>query len=319
MISTQSDSSLRLFSKYIDRIRKNVELSRFTASRIGGLADYLIEVFSSEELSDVVSSLWEADEDFTLLGSGSNVLISDKGIRGVVILNHAKKIRLDVESEPFIVWAESGANFGSLARQVASKGFSGLEWAAGVPGTVGGAVVGNAGAHDGDVGKSLYLAEILHLINGERRSFRKEKWLPARFEYSYRYSILKEAKIKDVVLSAGFRLRKGDAIVMMKKMDEFVAYRKRTQPPGASMGSMFKNPPGDYAGRLIEAAGLKGMQIGDAEISSLHANFFVNHGHAKALDVMRLIQIAQEKIYNKFGVKLQLEIELLGDWQELEQ
>lgn len=314
MIKTKSDSLPQIYSRYAERIKQNAALSRLTAARIGGPADYLIEVFSSDELADVVGSLWEANEDFTLLGGGSNVLISDKGIRGVVVLNHARNVKILSDKEPFIVWAESGTNFGFLARHVALKGYSGLEWAAGIPGTVGGAVVGNAGAHGGDVSKNLNLAEILHLINGERRNYRVEKWQPARFGFNYRYSVLKEKTKRDVVLSAEFRLIRADMNKITEKMKEYVDYRRKTQPPGATMGSMFKNPTGDFAGRLIEASGLKGVRIGDAEISNIHANFFVNHGHAKALDVLRLIQIAQEKVYSDFGIKLELEIELLGDW-----
>jgi len=314
MIQLQMESLLHIFGKYSDRVKEGVELSRYTSARVGGKADYFIEAFSADELGDIVSSLWEAQEQFTLLGGGSNVLISDKGIRGIVVLNRAKSVHYQIEEEPYVVWAESGANLGALARQVSQKGFSGLTWAAGIPGTIGGAVFGNAGAHGGEIANSLYLAEILHLINEEGVVYRKEKWLPTRFQFSYRSSVLKEGKVKGIVLIAGFQVYKAEKSDVINKLNEFVEFRKRTQPPGASTGSMFKNPPGDFAGRLIDAAGLKGFRVGDAEISEHHANFFINRGSATAMDIYQLIQVARETVYKKFGVKLELEIELLGEW-----
>jgi len=145
-----------------DRLQTEVPLARYTSARVGGPADYLAEVRSANELAQYVSRMWELDVPFVILGGGSNVLVSDAGVRGVVLLNHARRVRFDLEAEPPEVWAESGANFGAVARQAASRGLGGLEWAAGIPGTVGGALVGNAGAHGGDMAGNVLLAEILH-------------------------------------------------------------------------------------------------------------------------------------------------------------
>jgi UDP-N-acetylmuramate dehydrogenase len=206
------------------------------------------------------------------------------------------------------VRAEAGAGFSQLAHRAAARGFSGLEWAATVPGTVGGAVYGNAGAFGGDVAHGLLHADLLTESG-------RETWPVEQFAYGYRTSILKRGERKAVVLEAEFALSPASREEVSARIQGFTARRKETQPPGASMGSMFKNPPGDYAGRLIEAAGLKGARIGNAEISALHANFFVSRGTARAADIRSLIKLARSTVADRFGVELELEIELIGDWQ----
>ena len=238
--------------------------------------------------------------------TGSNILVSDQGVRGVVILNKAKATEFRPGPEPS-VWAESGVILTNLAHRCAAQGFSGLEWAATVPGTVGGAVYGNAGAFGGDIAHNLLRAELMTL-NG------REWWPVEKMEYGYRTSLLKQGHQKAIILSVEFGLKIGESETIKTTIDQFGARRKASQPPGASMGSMFKNPPGDYAGRLIEAAGLKGMRIGNAEISSVHANFFVNHGETHAADIRALILLAQKTVHDKFGVNLELEVEVIGDW-----
>jgi UDP-N-acetylmuramate dehydrogenase len=288
------------------RLQENVILAPFTSARIGGPADALITVKSADELAETVARLWEMGVAYTLFGGGSNVLVSDRGVRGVVILNRAKEVRFDSGDQPK-VWAEAGAGFSSLAQR-AEEGLSGLEWAAAVPGTVGGAVYGNAGAFGGDMAGNLVYAELL-TENG------RERWPVEKMEYGYRTSVLKRSTLKFVILAAEMRLSHSTKEAVRFKIDEFVSKRKSTQPPGASMGSMLKNPPGDFAGRLIEAAGLKGTRIGNAEISSVHGNFFVNHGDTKASDVRELIELTQKTVEEKFGVKLELEIEMIGEWE----
>jgi UDP-N-acetylmuramate dehydrogenase len=299
------------------RLEADASLARYSAARLGGLADLLLEVNSAEDLAQAASLLWKLDQPFMILGGGSNVLISDLGVRGVVILNRARQVRFEETTTPPQVWAESGANFGLLARQAAQRGLSGLEWAVGIPGTVGGAVTGNAGAHGGDMAGNIQLAEILHRMDGaENASPTREDWPPERFKFAYRSSILKRDPGKAVVLSATLALEHSTTAKVQARTEEFNLYRRRTQPPGASMGSMFKNPPGDYAGRLIEAAGLKGSSIGGAEISSLHANFFLNQGEATASDVRALIELARQEVSRQFGIQLELEIELIGEWPD---
>ncbi|MBN2045658.1 MAG: UDP-N-acetylmuramate dehydrogenase [Anaerolineales bacterium] len=283
-------------------------LAKYTSARIGGPADVVLTAPSAEKLAEMVLLVWEEELPYLLIGGGSNMLVSDQGVRGVVILNRARRVEFDLLTPS--VTADSGSNFGAVARQAGRKGFTGMEWAAGIPGTVGGAVVGNAGAHGGDTAGNLILAEVLHHTKG-RQSLTVQD-----LAYGYRTSILKTKSEFAVVLSATFSLSPGEPEVIRARMDELVEFRKRTQPLGASMGSMFKNPPGDYAGRLIEAAGLKGTRIGDAQISEMHANFFINHGAASGADVFGLISTARQKVEEKFGVRLELEIELVGEWDE---
>jgi len=297
-----------LRSAFGERLQENVTLAPFTSARIGGTADALVTVGSADELGDTVARLWELGAPYIILGGGSNVLVSDRGVRGVVVLNRAKDVRFDSGDQPK-VWAESGAGFSSLANRAAEHGLAGLEWAAAVPGTVGGAVYGNAGAFGGDMAGNLIYAELL-------TENRRERWPVERMEYGYRTSVLKQSTLKFVILAAEMRLNHSTKEAVRFKIGEFVSKRKSTQPPGASMGSMFKNPPGDFAGRLIEVAGLKGARIGNAEISAVHGNFFINHGDTKSSEIRKLIEMAQRTVAEKFGVKLELEIELIGEWDE---
>jgi UDP-N-acetylmuramate dehydrogenase len=297
------------------RLRREELLTRYTAARLGGSAEALLEVQNKKELAQVVRLCWSNGIPFVILGGGSNVLVSDAGVRGLVIINRARRVQFDEKAKPPSVWAESGANFGALARQAAQRGLSGLEWAAGIPGTVGGAVVGNAGAHGAEIADDLLLAEILHYNWAEGdSSIQIERWEADQLAYSYRSSVLKHWSGRAVVLAACLRLERREPEKIEAKMQELATYRRRTQPPGATIGSMFKNPPGDYAGRLIEAAGLKGLRVGDAQISEVHANFFINLGQASASDFYSLIQMTKTSVVQQFGVNLELEIELLGEW-----
>lgn len=275
----------------------------------------LLEVQALDDLVEAVRICWQEAYPYRILGGGSNVLVSEAGIRGLVIINRARQVIFDEQSDPVRVRAESGANFGLVARQAASKGLAGLEWAVGIPGTVGGAVVGNAGAHGGDMAAILIMVEILHRKSVGQSVEAQRVELPVEeLEYGYRSSVLKRQPGENVVLSAQMALRRSRAQDVQTKLDDLVAFRRRAQPPGASMGSMFKNPPGDYAGRLIEAAGLKGYRLGDAQISPLHANFFINLGNASARDIYRLIEHARQTVAEKSGISLELEVELIGEW-----
>ena len=291
-----------------DKLQENISLAAYTSARIGGKADALIVANSADELTEIIAKLWEMDIPYLVLGGGSNLLISDVGFPGVTVLNKAKAIRF-VEGEAPSVLVESGVTMSRLANQAATKGLAGLEWAATVPGTVGGAVYGNAGAFGGDMAGSLLHLELL-TQNG------REYWDVSALEYAYRSSKLKRDAIKCAILSAELKLTNGEQAEIQERMRAFIQKRKLTQPPGASMGSMFKNPEGDFAGRLIEDAGLKGTRIGNVEISTKHANFFVNHGETKASDVIALIELTQKTVFEKFGEKLELEIEIIGKAHE---
>jgi UDP-N-acetylmuramate dehydrogenase len=304
-----------LAAEYGEKLHRDVPLSRYTAARIGGPADALLSVEDAAELADAASRLWELHLPFVVLGGGSNILVSDSGVRGVVLLNHARQMRFDSAGDPPSVWAESGTNFGLIARKAAGLGLSGMEWAVGIPGSLGGAVVGNAGAHGGDTAGNLFVATILQLPEMSLLGSHpvQEEWSADQFDYDYRSSILKNSR-RGVVLSARLHLGKSTPQAVQAVVDRYTEQRRRTQPPGASMGSMFKNPPGDYAGSLIDACGLKGTRQGDAEISGLHANFFINQGNATAKDVLTLMRIAQQAVKERFGIRLEPEIEFIGDW-----
>jgi UDP-N-acetylmuramate dehydrogenase len=318
------------------RLECEVTMARFTSARVGGPADYWFEAHSVDELAWAANTLWQLGAPFIVLGGGSNVLVSDAGFRGVVVHNQARQVQFEhlegVSSDQQVtVLAEAGANFGALARQAAALGLAGLEWAAGIPGTVGGAVAGNAGAHGGDVAGSLVVANILHWNRSRpdepAGEAVREIWPVEKFEYGYRTSRLKRSAIGRwaphpqpawVVLEARFGLIRSNQAETQAKIEVYNAYRRRTQPPGASLGSMFKNPPRsvstETAGQLIDKAGLKGARQGAAEISTLHGNFFINHGDATALDIYHLIDWARRTVYDRFGVQLELEIELVGSW-----
>ncbi len=305
MASAQSITTLR--SAFGDRLQENVLLAPYTSARIGGSADALLIATSADELAKAMAAIWNQDIPYLVLGGGSNVLVSDKGVRGVVVLNRAKAVHFDAEGEKPKVWVESGVGTANLSRRVASHGLSGLEWAAAVPGTVGGAVYGNAGAFGGDMAGNLILAEIFTPSG-------REEWTAEDLGYGYRTSILKRQHPKAVVLSAELSLQHSSKAEVTEKLSKFSAQRKAAQPPGASMGSMFKNPPGDFAGRLIEAAGLKGERIGNAEVSPVHANFFINRGQTSSQDIRRLVTRVQDKVLEKFGIELEPEIEFIGEW-----
>ena len=290
------------------RLREHQPLARYTSARIGGPADALVDINTADELAEAAQTLWDLGLPFIVLGGGSNLLISDAGVRQVVLFNQANAVRFEEGGGVPSVWAESGAGLGVISRQAAAKGIGGLEWAAGIPGTLGGAVFGNAGAHGVDISSTLEMATILHRTDG------RKDWTAQDLDYEYRGSWLKHHPGQAVVLSATLALAKRPAAEIRAQMDTFLAYRRLTQPPGASMGSMFKNPPGDSAGRLIEAAGLKGKRIGNAQISSLHANFFLNLGDARAADVHALIREASDAVRKHSGIDLELEIELVGEW-----
>jgi UDP-N-acetylmuramate dehydrogenase len=293
-----------------ERVRAAEPLACYTFYRIGGPADLFVCVESAGELAAVVTLARENGVPCFVLGAGSNVLVSERGVRGLVVENQARAVTWTERGDQALVTAESGASLSRLARQTARQGWAGLAWACGIPGTVGGAVVQNAGAHGSCMADVLQSVTILDDGNVTRR-------MPVgKLEMVYRGSIFKrKSGWKWAVLSAEMALGRGDPAELASRIADYDAWRRAHQPAGASCGSVFKNPPGDYAGRLIEAAGLKGERSGGAEIASLHANFFVNTGGATADDVMALISRVRHEVRLRFGVALELEIELAGEWE----
>jgi UDP-N-acetylmuramate dehydrogenase len=308
MIAMNPASLSELRAAFGDRMQENAPLSGYTAARIGGPADVLVFARKADELMQAAGLLWKMEVPFILLGGGSNVLVSDLGVRGVVIVNRARLLRFYSQAEPPYIHAESGASPNDIAQRAARLGLAGFEWAASVPGSLGGAVYGNAGAFGGDMAGNLISVEVFHRQHG------LQTWPADKLQYGYRTSLLKRSHPPVIILSADLALKHGDRQAIKSKMEQFSTTRRLNQPPGASMGSMFKNPPGDKAGRLLEAAGLKGTHIGNAAISTQHANFFLNAGQTKAADMRALIEVAQKTVLEKFGVQLELEVELIGEW-----
>jgi UDP-N-acetylmuramate dehydrogenase len=312
--SPQVDALAETLDGYFgQQLQRDEPLASHTTLRVGGPADLWLAPITLDELIEAVTAAWQHQVPVFLLGGGANLLISDRGVRGLVLQNRCQQIVLGSTDPPHVI-VESGAILPSLSHRLARRGLSGLEWAVGVPGTVGGAVVNNSGAHGTSMAASLVRAELL-MPSGQR------EWHPTSwFEYEYRSSRLKhldrEERGRFVVLQAELALSNKPPAEIENQMAIYAELRKATQPPGASVGSMFKNPPGDFAGRLIEAAGLKEAQIGAAQISPVHANFFVNLGGARAADFAALLDLARRTVRDKFGVELELEIEKVGEWAD---
>jgi UDP-N-acetylmuramate dehydrogenase len=297
-------------------------MSRHTSWRIGGPADYLCVAEDLDQLLAAVRTAVRFEIPWLVLGGGNNVLVSDRGIEGLVILNRLRGIAIEESSDEgdgrHQLACGAGVFFAKAAQYTAKRGFTGMEWGIAIPGTVGGGVVNNAGAHSSDVAAALVDADVLDAAGESRRVS------PADLQYHYRRSLLKTPhalQSRLVVTSCRFRIYPGDAAEALNKVEELRQHRRRTQPvKEASAGSTFTNPPGDFAGRLVEATGLKGHRIGGAQISPLHANFILNSGGAVAADVLALIRLARDTVFRQYGMDLQPEVQFVGRWrpEELE-
>ncbi|TVY09594.1 UDP-N-acetylmuramate dehydrogenase [Paenibacillus cremeus] len=285
-------------------VRLNEPLAPHTTWKIGGPADVLLIPQTKQQLVDAVKLFYTHQTPWFVLGRGSNLLVSDKGIRGVVVkLGDAlETIRIDGEQ----VTAGGACSFIVLCLTVAREGLTGLEFAGGIPGTVGGAVYMNAGAHGSDVSRILLRAEVL-LPTGELVTLQKDD-----LAYAYRHSLLHLQP--GIVTEAVFQLKYGDRKEIGASLAAFKDRRLRTQPLQlACAGSVFRNPEGNFAAKLIEEAGLKGLRVGGAEVSPLHANFIVNTGQATAHDVLTLIEQVKDTVLNVYGVRLVPEVLAVGE------
>ncbi len=298
--------SIEKLIRLLKGAREEEPLSRYTSFRIGGPARLLFRAEGTEEMEKAISLAREEGVPWIILGGGTNVLVADEGFPGLVVVNACGGIELEEKGEEATLRAGSGVRLARIARLTAEKGWKGLEWAEGIPGTIGGAIVGNAGAFGGCMADVLESVEILR-EDGER--VRLE---PGELAFSYRDSAFKSRLRGSVILAAEFNLVRGDAAELRKKVFRYRRERKAKQPREPSAGSVFKNPPGQYAARLIEEVGLKGCRIGDACFSPVHANFIVNLGQARASDVLRLMELAVERVYREFGLKLEPELEFIG-------
>lgn len=293
-----------LIEQFGDDVQVNEPIAKHTSARIGGPADLFLTVHNANELERAAHLAWQHDAPLTVIGGGSNILISDAGVDGLVLNNKANRVRFTGR----LCLAESGVSTIKLARACAERGLSGFEWGIGVPGTLGGAAYGNAGAHGRDMNSCVVF------VYGATPSQPQAIWSNEDMAYTYRSSFLKQTQVPAIISNILIELEPESPIEIKKRMEEYNSYRKQTQPPGATIGSMFKNPEGDYAGRLIEASGLKGHTIGGAQISAKHANFFLNVNDATAWDVYRLAEHARQIVERDHNVTLELEIERIGRW-----
>ena len=287
-------------------LRENHPLAKHTTFNIGGSADYFLEVGDLGELESVVAQAARRGVPVRVIGAGTNLLIADAGVEGLVLRCVARGWRIGVEC----IEAEAGLKMMRLARLAADAGLVGFEFAIGVPGSVGGAVYQNAGCWGTELASVLVSAEVL-APSGERLRLAADG-----LGLGYRTSAFRAGELRDhVILSATVRLQPGDGEAAKRRMKELTLERERTQPiKTKNCGSVFKNPTGDSAGRLVQAAGLKGASEGAAQVSEQHANFIVNRGGASAADVRRLIKRIREAVRQRFGVELESEVELVGKW-----
>ena len=282
--------------------KKNIDLSGHTTFKIGGKAKYFFIAKTKKQLIGAVKEARKNKIPFFILGGGSNILISDKGFDGLVI----KLENSQIKTRGFKIFSESGALLSKLVNESALKGLSGLEWAAGIYGTLGGAIRGNAGAFGKEIKDLVEEIEAYDFKEDKIKIFKKRECF-----FSYRGSIFKK-KENLIVLLAVFELKKGAKKNIKEEIIKYLEYRKKNHPLNLpSAGSVFKNPPSKSAGELIEKCGLKGKTIGKAQISLKHANFIVNLGGAKSEDVLRLIFLAKKKVKEKFKIDLEEEIRYL--------
>lgn len=292
----------RSLQKYVMR---DEPMSRHTTFRVGGTADFFIEIGSPKELLDVVNYLTETDWDYFILGNGSNLLVGDKGYDGVILHLGERFNRITVKKNT--ITAEAGAMLSAVAKTAAKNGLSGMEFAAGIPGTIGGAVVMNAGAYEGEM-KQIITKVTVMTKEGEILDLDNET-----MEFGYRTSIIKNRPF--VVLSAEISLKRGDIASIQSQMDEFNKRRRSKQPlEYPSAGSTFKRPEGYYAGKLIMDAGLRGYRIGGAQVSEKHCGFIINIGNATAADISELMDEVAEKVEEQFSVRLEPEIIRIGNF-----
>jgi len=280
----------------------NESLKKHTTYGIGGPADLMIFPKSKQDLIKVIEIINENKIQLTILGSGSNVLVSDNGIRGAVI--SLKNSLKQVEVDDNILYAECGTMLGKIVKHAVKNNLIGLENLNGVPGTLGGALIMNAGAWGGEISENLIHVEVINSKSEIQKIQKKD------LNFSYRQSSFNK---DDILLSAKFNLKKADKDIIKENFIEAQSGRKKSQPLNKrSAGSLFKNPKNNSAGKLLDEAGLKGFSIGDAKISEKHANFFINDGGATSKDMLMLIKKAHKEVKDKFNINLSLEVKLMG-------
>lgn len=326
-----------LRSQFGERVRRDEPLARHSTFGVGGPADVWISLDSQDDLVSLVTLCAERRWPVLFVGNGTNMLFADAGERGIVarIALNSYTVEDNGDGTAFLV-AGAGVSWPRLLNELATLGWGGLQFGPGIPGTLGGGVISNAGAHGGNIGDVLQWVEVLDASLCEERPVAPtlRRYEQAELDLSYRHSrfraqrrvqfdeqgypIAAPRKLiepSEIITRMGVRLHREDTHKLRAEIEEYKQHRKRTQPPQQSAGSVFKNPAGDHAGRLIEAAGMKGMMHGRAQISERHANFIVNVGGASAADVAALVREAHNRVSTRFGVDLELEVELRGEWR----
>lgn len=298
-------------------IQPDARMDLYSTFRVGGSADFLVRAGDAREVALALQWADERDLPVTVFGGGSNMLVADDGIRGLVLVvrkpgrDVADEIRiLDESADTVMVAVPASAPLTWLGREASQRGWAGLTWAVGLPGNVGGATVNNAGAHGTEFKDALVSLRLVE--DGGEIVERDREWLSPE----YRMTRLKARgnPKRDIVTDVTLRLARGDEAILREEAEKHAEYRHSTQPTGKCAGSIFKNPSGDYSGRIIEALGLKGTRVGGAEVSPIHANFIVNEEDATAAQIIELIELVQERVKAATGIELQTEIERVGEW-----
>lgn len=280
-------------------------MKKHTTFRVGGNADAVVKIRSKEQLSKLLSYFAIVEQPYFILGNGSNILVSDNGYEGVILKICSDFADVKVDGD--VITAQAGALLSTIASVALKNSLSGFEFASGIPGTIGGAVVMNAGAYGGEMKDVVTYVEVM---STEGEIFTIDN---ARMEFGYRTSAIKERNF--IVLEVGLKLSKGDNDAIKAKMDELAAQRKEKQPlEYPSAGSTFKRPEGYFAGKLIMDAGLRGYCVGGAQVSEKHCGFVINKSNATAADVYEVICDVKEKVRDKFGVTLEPEVIFLGEF-----
>lgn len=326
-----------LRSHFGERVRRNEPLARHGTFGVGGPADVWISLDTREDLIGLVTLGSEQRWPLMFVGNGTNVLYADEGVRGIVARIALNSYTIEDRGDgTALLVAGAGVSWPRLLNELATLGWGGLEFGPGIPGTLGGGVISNAGAHGGDLGQVLEWVEVLDARRCEEHPVAPvvRRYDQSELHLSYRHSRFRAQRRvqfdedgyplagpreliepSEIIMQLGVRLHREDTGKLRATIDTYKQHRKRTQPPQQSAGSVFKNPTGDYSGRLIEAAGMRGMTHGKAQISERHANFIVNVGGARAADVAALIREAHDRVHERFGVDLEMEVELRGEWK----
>ena len=291
-------------------VRLDEPLSRHVTFGVGGPADVYFVAENEDALREAYTLARSHDVPVFIFGSGSNILVGDKGVHGLTIENRTDTIEGPVQNGAGMkVRVASGVSFATLARRMANAGYSGVEWACGIPGSLGGAVVTNAGAYD---------RSLADVVRGARLSGADgtvTELTPADLQLTYRNSAFTRGELRDaIVLSVDLRLDRGDASDLKARVKEMDAARKAAQPPGRNCGSVFKNPPDHPSWWYVDQAGLRGHRIGNAQFSEQHSNFILNLGNAQASDIMALVDLAKERVREQFGVELETEVMMVGEF-----